>query len=307
MNPSQAAKAASPSGASRTTPSRPAERSRDPHHSMARGTSSSRPELRGGGARASPPRSRELLCPGRVEGTHRAQQEHALGVRGAGGDGRREQGQEQQRRRARRRPSSSSTRRWSNARAAATNAARAITYAATSSAASSHRRACPAPGSDREGEEGGTRLAIGVARVGDPEIPDGVPGASGDSSGSASAWVSWGSSNLAPRSRGRGRRSQDRRTSAAKTATRSTAARVVQATATRACARSRARPRYGEPPRGSLHAMPDVDFYTASPYLARNADWIGAVVIVIVAVRGGRVVDRAVAPRARSHAASGGG
>jgi small-conductance mechanosensitive channel len=41
--------------------------------------------------------------------------------------------------------------------------------------------------------------------------------------------------------------------------------------------------------------MPDVDFYTAESYLARNEDWIAAVVIVIVAFVVAEVVDRMLA------------
>ncbi len=45
--------------------------------------------------------------------------------------------------------------------------------------------------------------------------------------------------------------------------------------------------------------MPDVDFYTAESYLARNEDWIMAVAIVVVAFVLAEVVDRMLARQAK--------
>src|SRR5829696_5077037 len=100
--------------------------------------------------------------------------------------------------------------------------------------------------------------------------------ASGASSGSASAWVSDGSSNFAAFSRARPPVAGPKER-AAKTATRSTAARVD--TATRQAARNASESRAAAIARICVgvasYAMPDVDLYTA----VATSEWIDAGIV----------------------------
>src|SRR5215212_3943620 len=118
--------------------------------------------------------------------------------------------------------------------------------------------------------------------------------ASGVSSGSASACVSAGSSNLVAFSRASPPLAGPKET-AAKIATRSTAARVDRATrraarkASDARAAAIARARAGV----ASYAMPDVHFYTAT----ESGDWIIAGAAIAVAFVIAQVVDRVISKR----------
>src|SRR5215208_2363884 len=118
--------------------------------------------------------------------------------------------------------------------------------------------------------------------------------ASGASSGSASACVSAGSSNLAAFSRASPPLAGPKER-AAKIATRSTAARVE--TATRRAARNASESRAAATPRAragvASYVMPDPDFYTA----ATSHPWIYAGAALAIAVVIAQTVDRAIAKR----------
>ncbi len=121
--------------------------------------------------------------------------------------------------------------------------------------------------------------------------------ASGDSSGSASAWVRAGSSNLRSFSAARPP-SAGPKESAAKMATRSTPSRVVQATfqATRSASERRAAAIAPAHAGVASYAMPGVEFYTAA---VPTEDWIAAGVWVLVAFIAAEVVDRLLAARGK--------